>query len=209
MLPWIAGSRSLAQGDAWNRVSTHVPKGRGPFKSFHEAAVDALVNCAPYAARWKDWSAGGALTINEMYNGLAYFRKGIPSPYSWAATDQQVRGKYVADGVYDPNAWDTQLGCAAMLMRMGEIDPEAKLGSPGKKAETTSGVSTGAGVAVETARQTQEQGLTPTRALIVIGIAVVAAVAVYYIVRWVKRNKPKVGYDTNREASGEQSEERP
>src|SRR5262245_43087980 len=53
--------RSLAQGDPWARVSTHVPKGRGPFASFEAAAVDALTNCAPYAAKWTDWSPGGAM----------------------------------------------------------------------------------------------------------------------------------------------------
>src|SRR4051794_30418486 len=52
-------SGSLAQGDPWNRVSVHVPAGRGPFKSWEDAAVDALVNCAPHAARNKDWSIGG------------------------------------------------------------------------------------------------------------------------------------------------------
>ena len=50
---------SLAQGDPWNRVSVHVPAGRGPFKSWEDAAIDALVNCAPHAARNKDWSIGG------------------------------------------------------------------------------------------------------------------------------------------------------
>jgi hypothetical protein len=50
---------SLAQGDPWNRTSVHVPKGRGPFKSWEDAAVDALTNCAPFAARWRDWSIGG------------------------------------------------------------------------------------------------------------------------------------------------------
>jgi lysozyme family protein len=42
-------SGSLAQGDPWDKVSIHVPKGRGPFKSWEEAAVDALTQCAPYA----------------------------------------------------------------------------------------------------------------------------------------------------------------
>jgi lysozyme family protein len=51
---------SIAQGDPWDRKSTHVPAGRGPFKSWEDAAVDALVNCAPYAARNKDWSIGGS-----------------------------------------------------------------------------------------------------------------------------------------------------
>src|SRR5262249_53479695 len=45
---------SIAQGDPWNKKSVHVPAGRGPFKSWGDAAVDALVNCAPYAARNKD-----------------------------------------------------------------------------------------------------------------------------------------------------------
>jgi hypothetical protein len=61
---------SLAQGDPWNRVSVHVPAGRGPFRSWEDAAVDALVNCAPYAARNEDWSIGGTLTKLEEYNGL-------------------------------------------------------------------------------------------------------------------------------------------
>src|SRR5438046_131278 len=42
---------NLAQGDPWSKVSIHVPAGRGPFKSWEDAAIDALVNCAPYAAR--------------------------------------------------------------------------------------------------------------------------------------------------------------
>ena len=63
---------SLAQGDPWNLVSTHVPAGRGPFKSWEDAAVDALVNCHPFAARNMDWSIGGTLTMLEQYNGLGY-----------------------------------------------------------------------------------------------------------------------------------------
>lgn len=111
--------RSLAQGDPWNRVSTHVPRGRGPFSSFEEAAIDALKNCPPYAARWSDWSAGGSLTLLELYNGLGYSKRGKPSPYVWAGTNQYVSGKYVADGVYDPNVVDSQLGCALILHCMG------------------------------------------------------------------------------------------
>ena len=48
---------NIAQGDPWNEVSRHVPRGRGPFKSFEDAAVDALVKCAPHAGRWNDWTA--------------------------------------------------------------------------------------------------------------------------------------------------------
>jgi lysozyme family protein len=113
---------NLAQGDPYNKVSVHVPKGRGPFSSWEDAAVDALTNSPPFAAKWKDWSIGGALTLLEEYNGLGYAAKDKPSPYIWAATNQYKKGKYVADGHYDPNAIDHQLGCAALLARMKELD---------------------------------------------------------------------------------------
>jgi lysozyme family protein len=114
---------SLAQGDPWSRVSVHVPAGRGPFRSWEEAAIDALVNCAPHAARNRDWSIGGTLTKLEEYNGLGYASRGRPSPYIWSGTDQYISGKYVRDGVYDPDAVDNQLGCAGLLLAMMALDP--------------------------------------------------------------------------------------
>ena len=117
---WFA---SLAQGDPWNRVSIHVPRGRGPFQSWEAAAIDALKDCAPFLARWADWSIGGALCALDGYNGEGYWNHGIPSPYIWASTDQYHRGKYIADGHFDPNAIDHQMGCAALLQRMTMIDP--------------------------------------------------------------------------------------
>lgn len=114
---------SLAQGDPWNRVSIRVPAGRGPFGSWEEAAIDALVNCAPRAARNKDWSIGRTLTVLEQYNGLGYAARGKPSPYVWAGTDQYKSGKYVRDGVYDPGVVDRQPGCAGLLMAMMALDP--------------------------------------------------------------------------------------
>lgn len=116
-------ARSLAQGDPWNKVSVHVPAGRGPFNSWADAAVDALVNCPPYAARNKDWSIGGTLTMLERYNGLGYAARGRPSPYIWSGTDQYVSGKYVRDGVYDANVVDQQPGCANLLLTMMQMDP--------------------------------------------------------------------------------------
>lgn len=63
------------------------------------------------------------MTLLELYNGLGYFRKGLPSPYVWSGTDQYKRGKYVADGVFDPNVIDKQLGCAGLVMAMQALDP--------------------------------------------------------------------------------------
>jgi lysozyme family protein len=125
---------SIAQGDPLNRPSRHVPRGRGPFfnhpddpprqDAFYRGALDALESCPPYAARWKDWSAGGTLTLLELYNGTGYDDyHHEDSPYDWGATDQEQKGKYVSDGQYDPNAWDTQVGCAAMLKAMISLDP--------------------------------------------------------------------------------------
>lgn len=113
----------LGQGDPLNAVSRHVPAGRGPFATWEEGAVDALVNCAPYAARNKDWSVGAALVQLELYNGTGYASRGLPSPYLWAGTDQYHSGKYIRDGVYDPNAVDQQLGCAGLLRAMMQLDP--------------------------------------------------------------------------------------
>lgn len=119
-------SANLAQGDRWDRVSIHVPRGRGPFSSWEAAASDALSHCAPFASRWTDWSIGGLLTLLEEYNGLGYAAHGMPSPYIWASTNQYSRGKYIADGHFDPNAVDHQLGCAAMLARMAAQDDSIK-----------------------------------------------------------------------------------
>lgn len=122
-------SRSLAQGDPWNQKSMHVPKGRGPFASFEDAAIDALKNCPPFAAKNTDWSVGGLLTMLEQYNGLGYCNRGIPSPYIWSGTDQYIKGKYIADGKFDPNVVDKQLGCAGLILEMMKQDPTISFGS--------------------------------------------------------------------------------
>lgn len=108
------------------RKTTIVPKGRGPFASWEAAAVDALKNCHPYAANNRDWSVKGTLDLLERYNGLGYRNKGLPSPYLWAGTNQYQKGKYIADGKYDPNHVDKQLGCAAILMAMMETEEDVR-----------------------------------------------------------------------------------
>ena len=106
-------SRSLAQGDPWNRVSTHVPKGRGPFTSWEDAAIDALK--LHNLDGIKEWPIERCLYEFERYNGFGYTARGVNSPYVWGGTTKQQPGKYVADGVWDATVWDKQLGCAAIL----------------------------------------------------------------------------------------------
>jgi lysozyme family protein len=117
---------NIAQGNPWNKVSVDVPKGRGPFASFEDAAFDALMNCAPHAGRWGDWTSGGALTLLEQYNGLGYALRGLPSPYIWASSDQYIKGKFTSDHHFDPEHVDDQLGCAPLLRRMQEKDASIK-----------------------------------------------------------------------------------
>ena len=96
-------SKSLAQGDPWNKVSTHVPAGRGPFASFEDAAVDALVKCAPHGARNKDWSIG---VCSRCWSNITAYpmpmpidqvptfgpaRISIRSAKSWSITDRSRR----------------------------------------------------------------------------------------------------------------------
>jgi lysozyme family protein len=126
--------RQLGQGDPLRAASIHEPAGRGPFPdhpgdatpgndAWTRCCLDALIECAPYAAKWTDWSPGGALTLWEEYNGLGYAARGVPSAYVWSGTDQYFSGKYVADHVYRASAVDVQEGCAPILTRMMALDP--------------------------------------------------------------------------------------
>jgi|SRR5579864_776347 len=135
--------KQLGQGDPLNQVSRHDPAGRGPFldhpgdnnlnNAWLRCALDALIDCAPHAALWHDWTPGGALTLLEEYNGLGYAMRGVPSAYVWSGSDQYVSGKYVADHVYRASAVDVQEGCAPILKRMQLLDKSIQFaGTPGQ-----------------------------------------------------------------------------
>lgn len=90
--------------------------------TWHESALDACEK--EELTTWKDWSIAGALWKLEKFNGYGYRFRGIPSPYLWSMSNIYVKGKYVADGIFDPNKVDQQLGVACILkelIRMGAI----------------------------------------------------------------------------------------
>lgn len=104
------------------RKTRLVPAGRGPFTSWRQAANDALI--LKKLDKEIDWSVGAALYRLEGFNGFGYRNRGVPSPYIWSHTnhyadgswdDDPKGGKYVADGVYDPNVYDKQIGACAMM----------------------------------------------------------------------------------------------
>ena len=116
-------STQLAQGDPLNRVSIHVPKGRGPFTTWEAGAYDALVVLKGYN-RIIDWCLEKILYYCEAYNGWGYWRyhNMMPSPYVWGASTIQRPGKYIADGQWSSTAWDTQIGCAIMLRVIAQME---------------------------------------------------------------------------------------
>lgn len=118
----------LAQGDPLSQVSTHVPRGQGPYfgqDAWERAAARALIETG--GKTWGDWTPGGWTTYLEKYNGLGYANKGRPSPYVWAGTNQYHSGKYVSDGVYSDSAVDTQPGCVALIAALAKQDPTINL----------------------------------------------------------------------------------
>lgn len=107
----------LHNGDPLPGPTTNVPKGRGPFLSWHEAAVDAIRTEDGYKKVPSDdvWTLEKMLYFAERYNGVGYLRKGVPSPYLWCGTSAYTKGKYIRDGIYSPFATSKQVGVAALL----------------------------------------------------------------------------------------------
>lgn len=110
-------TRHLHNGDPLTARTIHVPAGRplkgSPPFSWEDSAVDALK--LQGFDKVKDWSIGATLDLLEKYNGLGYKKKGIPSPYIWNFSQNYAKGKYVADGKFDPEAIDQQCGVAIIL----------------------------------------------------------------------------------------------
>ncbi len=114
-------SKYLGNGQDLNKVTTIVPKGRGPFSTFEDGAIDAL---NLQGANGVDMSTVGKLLFFlEGYNGYGYtMYHNINSPYLWSGSNQYTKGKYVEDGKWDPNAVSTQIGVALLLKRLQELN---------------------------------------------------------------------------------------
>jgi lysozyme family protein len=109
----------LGNGQPWNKITTWVPVGRGPFASFEDGAVDALQ--LKGADRITDWSIGNVLFFLEGYNGYGYSRyKGINSPYLWSGSNHYTKGKYVSDGAkgWNAEAVSQQIGIALLMKQL-------------------------------------------------------------------------------------------
>lgn len=119
--------QSPAQGDPWNKKSVHVPKGRGPFKSWEDAAIDAYHIDALDQVGKDNWTWERACYEGELFNGFGYRAHGVHSPYLWAGTNIYSSGKYISDGHYDAAAKDRQIGIIPLMVAMIELDPSLSL----------------------------------------------------------------------------------
>jgi lysozyme family protein len=118
----------LHNGDPLRERTFHVPAGRPivwkPPTDWPSSAEDALTlkkyNNQP------DWSLAHMLFRWEQYNGFGNRRRGVESPYLWSFSDKYIKGKYVKDGVWDPNAVSRQCGAAVLVKELiaeGAIPP--------------------------------------------------------------------------------------
>lgn len=122
-------TKSPAQGDRWDRVSMHVPRGRGPFKSWKAAAIDAWTVCDHLAEiSIPHWTLAYACFKWESYNGFGYRARGLRTPYVLGGTNLQQPGKFIADGQFDRVHMDGQLGALPIAQRMIELMPRLALG---------------------------------------------------------------------------------
>lgn len=115
----------FGNGDSLSRVTTHVPKGRGPFfgpDAWVNGTLDALrIDHIGAMTSWPQFCYSG-----EIWNGLGPRHHGIHTGYLWGGMTPYTGGKYVRDGVWDPRYYDEQLGIVPVALRMIELDASLK-----------------------------------------------------------------------------------
>ncbi len=111
----------FGNGDPLHSVTVDVPKGRGPFNTWEDGAIDALR--LDDMDDVHDWSWPMACYQWEKWNGFGPRRHGKPTGYVWSGTNIYQGGKYVADGVWSRGTWDKQLGTFIIARALSEADP--------------------------------------------------------------------------------------
>lgn len=114
----------LHNGELLPGPTTDWPAGRGPFKTWERAAVDAILLDLPlfpmtgsrlYTYPWN------VCYFLEGYNGWGYMRyhPDVPSQYLWSKTSVgSETGKYTRDGHWEQEAESTQYGAMAIISAM-------------------------------------------------------------------------------------------
>lgn len=130
---WLHNGDPMRDRGGQPARTVHVPAHRPPDPnvSWEQGAYDALIVCEHFG-EISSWSPARVAYAAEQFNGFGYRAptRNIPSPYLWGGTSVQKRGKFTADGHYDANAMDPQIGVMAVLKALMALDPEATFSAP-------------------------------------------------------------------------------
>ena len=89
------------------------------YTNFDDAALNAIAEKSSIIRQlnltYETQDMTAMLCFLETYNGLGYYKNNRVNPYLYSGTNVYTSGKYVADGVYDPNAVDNQVGGYILL----------------------------------------------------------------------------------------------
>lgn len=128
----------ILNGQPYDRRTTIVPKGEGPWNSWEDAAIYALQNRRKTDPTWTpldaigDWTVQECLRQWERWNGGGYMNRGKHSPYLWAGCQHGIgTGYYTTDHGYDPNAQSRQIGAGVLLwyLKNGYFAQKEKTGA--------------------------------------------------------------------------------
>jgi lysozyme family protein len=113
-------SKQILNGQPWNRKTTWVPKGYGPWSSWIESTKTAFeIKDLP-----SKWTIDNTLYFAERFNGMGYRLASKASivgfsPYVWAFTQHYKGGYYVSDGKFSASAVAKGVGFAVILKELG------------------------------------------------------------------------------------------
>ena len=109
----------LHQGDPLGRPAVNWPNNIPVFHKWEDAAVHALnmkrYNQNELNLTQNSTNIDSIATYAESYNGLGYHNRNKPSPYVYSGSSAYVAGKYVADGRYDSQHVDQQVGVVPLM----------------------------------------------------------------------------------------------
>ena len=111
----------LHNGDPLSARTVNVPKNRPPVWdpswAWEVSAKDAIT--VDGLDTVQGWTLPRILFTFERYNGLGPRRRfGKATAYLWSYSNHYVRGKYVGDGQWDPEAVSKQVGAAVVLKQL-------------------------------------------------------------------------------------------
>ena|SRR3984957_1064585 len=123
-------STNPAQGDPWDRKSTHVPRGMGPYENWYSAAIAAYDMSGLNKVGAENWTWEQGCYRGEAFNGFGPRQHGRATGYLWSWSNQYNGGKYIADGIWSSSAVDQQCGMIPLMVEMLRQDPSLALVNP-------------------------------------------------------------------------------